>query len=83
MGGTENPVHLRMNDYRSDYYRRLPHKPVAVHFNSPDHTFDNVSVMIIESMSMVRAAQGKYRVSYWICSLRSLASNRLNVNLHN
>ena len=34
----------------SDYYCRLPDKPVAVRFNSSDHTFDYVSVVIIEQM---------------------------------
>ena len=67
---TENSLHLRMNGYRSDYYCRLPNKPVAVHFNTPGHTFDDVSEIIIEQSG---AARRKYRESYWICSLRSSA----------
>ena len=35
-----------------------------VHFNSPDHTFDDVSVMIIEQMGMAGVTQRKYRVVY-------------------
>ena len=50
MGETENPLHLRMNGHRSDYYRSLPDKPIAVHFNTLDHTFEDVSVMVIEQI---------------------------------
>ena len=32
VGETENPLHLRTNGHRSDYYRRLPDKPIARHF---------------------------------------------------
>ena len=36
----QNPLHLRMDGQRSDYYQRLPDKPIAKHFyNTPGHTF--------------------------------------------
>ena len=31
---TKNPLHLRMNGHGSDYYCRLPDKPVAEHFST-------------------------------------------------
>ena len=34
VGETENPLHLRMNGHRYDYYRKLPDKPVAEHFHA-------------------------------------------------
>ena len=57
----ENPLHLLMTGHRSDYYHRLPNKPVAVRFNTHGHTFDDVSVIIIEQMSMARATRRKHR----------------------
>ena len=48
----KNPLHLWMNGQCSEYHHRLPDKPVAVHFNSPNHTFNDVSVMIIEHIGM-------------------------------
>ena len=57
MGETENPLHLWMNGQRSDYYCRLPDKHVVAHFNEPDHTFDKVSVMVVEQMGMAGASR--------------------------
>ena len=47
VGETENPLHSRMNGQRSDYYCRLPDKPVAKHFfNTPGYAFEDVTVMV-------------------------------------
>ena len=54
VGETENPLHLRINGHRCDYYRRLSDKEVAVHFNTSGHTFDNAMTMIIEQMGVAR-----------------------------
>ena len=48
VGETENSLHLRMNGHTSDYYRKLPDKPVAVNFNTTDHTFEDLTIMLIE-----------------------------------
>ena len=48
VGKTENSLHLRMNGHRSDYYRRLPYKPIAKHFyNMPSPTFEDASVRML------------------------------------
>ena len=37
IGETENPLHIRNNGHRSDINTRKTEKPVAAHFNQPDH----------------------------------------------
>ena len=34
IGETENPLHLKMNRHRADYYQSLPDKLVVKHFNT-------------------------------------------------
>ena len=50
VGKMKNPLHQRMNGHRSDYYCKLPDKPVTEPFNSTGHTFNDASVMAIEHM---------------------------------
>ena len=50
-----------MNDQCSYYYRKLPDKPVAMHFNTSGHTFDNATVMVIEQMCLADSANRKKR----------------------
>ena len=50
VGEMKNPLHLRMNGHRSNYYRKLPDKPVAEHFNTIGHTFEDLTVMVIEQI---------------------------------
>ena len=58
--GNGEPLHLRLNDQSSDYYRTLPDKPVEMHFNTPGHTFDDLTAMIIEQ---IRVASATHRNS--------------------
>ena len=82
VGETENPLHLRMNGHRSDYYRKLPDKPVAKHFyDTPGHTFEDVSVMIIEQLRSGGRTRRKDREGYWIYTLRTLTPDGLNLEL--
>ena len=80
VGETENPLHLRMNGHRSDYYRKLSDKPVAEHFNTIGHTFDDLTVMVIEEMHAADSARRKHRESFWIHTLRTLAPDGLNLD---
>ena len=80
VGETENALHLRMNGHRSDYNRKLSDKPVARHFNSVGHTFDDLSVMVIEQLWKDDASRRKLRESYWIHTLGSLTPQGLNMD---
>ena len=80
VGETENALHLRMNGHRSDFYRKLPDKPVAVHFNTTGHKFEDLTVMVIEKLCSANAARRKHRESYWIHTLRSVSPLGLNLD---
>ena len=79
IGETENPLHIRMNGHRSDYYRKLPDKPVAEHFNLIGHSFEDMLVMVIEQI-MAGSARRKQRESFWIHTLQTLAPDGLNLD---
>ena len=39
-----------MKGHRSDYYRKLLDKTVAEHFNTLGHTFEDLTVTVIEEI---------------------------------
>ena len=80
VGETENTLHLRMNGHQSDYNCKLPNKPVAVHFNSVGHTFNDLSITVIEQLWRDNVAHRKSRESYWIHTLRSLTPQGMNID---
>ena len=43
-------LHLCMNSHRSDYYRKLSNKPVVEHFDPIIHSFEELTVVIIEQI---------------------------------
>ena len=79
VGETENPLHLWMNCDQSDYYRKLPDKPNAAHFNTMDHTFEDLTIMLTEQLGLSPTEQRKLRESFWVHTLRSMASGSLNL----
>ena len=50
VGETENALHIRMNGHQSDITMKMLDKPVATHFNQPDHSLDDLRVMWIEKI---------------------------------
>ena len=83
-GRTKNIVYLiecrrRINGNRSDYYRKLPDKPFAEHFNVIGHSFEGVSVMVIEQIMAV-CARRKQPESFWIHTIQTLAPDGLNLD---
>ena len=78
VGETENPLHLRMNGHRPGYYWKLPDKPMLVHFNTSGHTFEDLTVMVIQQLGSAPTKWRKLRESFWIHTLRSVAPQGLN-----
>ena len=68
-----------MNGHRSDYYRKLPNTPVAEHFNAIGHTFEDLTVRVIEQI-VADSARRKQPKSIWIHTLQTLASDGLNLD---
>ena len=69
-----------MNGNRSDYYRKLPDKPVAVHFNTMGHTLEDLNVMVIDQLGSAPIERRKLTESFRIHTLRSVAPQGLNLD---
>ena len=65
IGETENRLHIKMNGHRSDINTRKTEKPVAAHFNQPDHSLDDLQVMGIEKIHTNNARWRKQRKSLY------------------
>ena len=68
-----------MNDHRSDYYRKPSDKPVAEHFNTTGHSFEDLTAMVIEQI-IADSTRRKQRESFWIRTFRTLAPDGLNLD---
>lgn len=80
VGETENALHVRMNGHRSDINTKKLEKPVAAHFNQPDHSLKDLKVMGIEKIHNNDTERRKLRERYWIFELRSLTPEGLNID---
>ena len=81
VGETENALHIRMNGHRSDITTKKLDKPVAAHFNQPDHSLEDLRVMGIEKIEDYNNTRKrrKLRERYWIFELRMLTPEGLNI----
>ncbi len=80
VGETVNALHIRLNGHRSDVKTKKLDKPVAAHFNLPDHSIEDLEVMGIEKIHDNDPGRRKLRESYWIFKLESLAPQGLNLD---
>ena len=81
MGETENPLHLRVNNHQSDYYRKLLDKPVVAHFNTLGNTFEDLTIMVIhvEELGLAPTQRRKFSERFWIRTLQLVAPHGLNL----
>jgi len=61
VGKTENPLHIRMNGHQSGIRTKNLEKPVASHFNQPDHSLEDLEVMAIEKIHRDDTAHRRHR----------------------
>ena len=80
IGETENPLHIRINGHRSDINTRKTEKPVAAHFNQPDHCLQDLQVMGIEKIHTNDTTRRKLRESYWIFTMETLTPSGMSVD---
>ena len=66
----ESPLHICLNGHCSDICKL--EKTVAAHFNTPGHSTDDLSIMVIEKMKNEDPDLRKKRENYWIDHLQSL-----------
>ena len=81
VGETENALHIRMNGHRSDITTKKLDKPVAAHFNQPNHSYEDLRVIGIEKVKDRNNSRKwkKLRERYWIFELRTLTPEGLNI----
>ena len=81
VGETENALHIRMNGHQSDITTKKLNKPVAAHFNQPNHSYEDLRVMGIEKIEDHNNSRKrrKQREQYWILELRMLTPEGLNI----
>ena len=66
VGMTTRALHERFNDHRSDI-RLKKQTPIAEHFNLPDHSMEDLTIMIIDQEDNVKKLRERER--YWINEL--------------
>ena len=80
VGETEQASNERMNGHRFDIVnKKIDDKPVAAHFNSPQHTLEDLQVMVIEQLWKRDTPLRKIRESKWITLLQTYQP--LGINL--
>ena len=71
VGEMENALRVRLTGHRSDIKHRRTEKPVAIHFSLPDHSMDDLKVMVIEKIHREDNEYRKRKESRWIEMIRS------------
>ena len=80
VGETEQALNERMNSHRTDI-RHKADKPVAIHFNTPGHTLEDLQVMVIEKLWRNDSVFRKIRENRWISSLATAWPNGMNLRI--
>ena len=80
VGETENALHVRLTGHRSDIKHRRIEKPVAKHFSLPDHSMEDLKLMVIEKIHREDSEYRKRKESRWIEMIRSRTPDGLNLN---
>ena len=79
VGETEQTLNERMNGHRFDIVNKKIHeKPVAAHFNSLQHTLEDLQVMVIEQLWKRDTPLRKIRDSKWITLLQTYQPLEIN-----
>ena len=81
VGETEQPLNERMNNHHVDVRHNRTEKPVALHFNSPGHTLDDIQVMVIERLWKSDTVFRKIRESRWISTLDTTWPKGMNLRI--
>ena len=80
VGETENALRVRLTGHRSDIKHRRIEKPVAKHFSLPDHSMEDLKIMVIEKIHREDGEYRKQKESRWIEMIRSRTPDGLNLN---
>ena len=81
VGETEQALNERMNSHRADIRHKRTEKPVAAHFSLPDHSVDDLQVLVIEKLRKEDAILRKIRESRWISTLETSWPKGMNLRV--
>ena len=84
IGKTETTLYTRFSNTRSEIinFNKTSAKqlPYTIHFNSPSHSIDNVTLIGIELIKEKSHTTILHRESFWIEKLKTLSPNGINVD---
>ena len=80
VGETENALRVRLTGHRSDLKHRRIEKPVAKHFSLPDHSMEDLKVMVIEKIHREDSEYRKRKEIRWNKMIQSLTPHGLNLS---
>ena len=66
IGETENALRVRLTGHRSDIKHRRTDRPVAKHFSLPDHSMEDLSIMVIQKIYRKDTNYRRRKESHWI-----------------
>ena len=81
VGEMENTLRVCLMGHRSDIKHQRTERPVARHFSLPDHSNEDLIIMVIETIQREDAQYRKRKESCWIEMTRSLIPDDLNLTL--
>ena len=77
VGETKNSLWARFAQHRSDIKRNTG-TLVTRHFNSPNHTIENLKCVVVERVHSNKVTARKKRESFWMSKLQTLTPDGLN-----
>ena len=77
VGETENALHICLNGHRSVIRHNRAEKPVGAHFNLPEHSIEDLTILVVEK---IQSDDTHLRRHYWIHKIHSLAPHGLNLD---
>ena len=81
VGETKTKLCLRFANHVSSVKTKKLY-PVAIHFNNPNHSINDVEIIVIEACTS-NDTHRKVRESHWIHQLKTLQPYGLNINTGN
>ena len=76
VGMTTRALHKRFNEHMSDIRNKRTQKSVAEHFNLPEHSMEDLTIMIIDQEDDANTLRKRER--YWINELSTKAPKGIN-----
>ena len=80
IGETGVTVYERFQNHLSTIRNKKMYEPVPKHFNSKDHTIEDVKIVGVEQIKRKDIHLRKVRESFWIKKMGTLQPNGLNQN---